>query len=88
MANLPEPLTGQVLKNIRKRLGVSLSEISSRTRIHLPYLEFIEDDRYDKLPHEVYLRGYLTQYAQIVGLDPMRVVHGYLKNCPQKSEHG
>ena len=86
VANLPEPLTGQALKNIRERLGISLRDVSSRTRIHLPYLEFIEEDRHDKLPHEVYLRGYLIQYAQVMGLDPTRVVHGYLKNCPRKSE--
>jgi len=86
--NLPEPLTGKALKNIRERLGISLGDISSRTRIHLPYLEFIEEDRHDKLPNAVYLRGYLTQYAQMVGLDPTRVVHSYLKNCLKKSEHG
>jgi flagellar biosynthesis protein FlhG len=58
-----------------------LQEISARTRIHLPYLEFIEGDRYDKLPHEVYLRGYLIQYAKAVGLDTTRVVQGYLKTA-------
>ena len=86
VSNLPEPLTGKALKDIREHLGISLSDISSRTRIHLPYLEFIEADRPEKLPHRVYLRGYLVQYAQIIGLDPNRVVHGYLKHCTQKLE--
>ena len=78
---LPEPLTGKALKDIREHLGISLQEISARTRIHLPYLEFIEGDRYDKLPHEVYLRGYLIQYAKVMGLDTTRVVRGYLKTA-------
>jgi flagellar biosynthesis protein FlhG len=86
VTNLPEPLTGKTLKNIREHRGISLDDISSRTRIHLPYLQFIEEDRPEKLPHLVYLRGYLTQYAQVIGLDPSRVVHGYLKNCTKNPE--
>jgi cytoskeletal protein RodZ len=81
MESLPEPLTGKSLKGIREQLGISLEEISTRTRIHLPYLEFIEGDRYDKLPHEVYLRGYLIHYARVMGLDAHRVVQGYLKRA-------
>jgi len=85
---LPEPLTGKELKNIRERLGISLQDIASRTRIHLPYLQFIEEDRFEKLPHEVYLRAYLAQYAQVMGLDASRVVQGYLKSHPKKQEQG
>ncbi len=81
LESLPEPLTGKALKDIREQLGISLEEISTCTRIHLPYLEFIEGDRYDKLPHEVYLRGYLIQYAKAIGLDAARVVRGYLKTA-------
>jgi flagellar biosynthesis protein FlhG len=81
LESLPEPLTGKALKEIRERLGISLEEISACTRIHHPYLEFIERDRYDKLPHEVYLRGYLIQYAKMMGLDAARVVRGYLKTA-------
>jgi flagellar biosynthesis protein FlhG len=83
---LPEQLTGRDLRNIREHLGISIQEISARTRIHLPYLEFIEDNRYEKLPHEVYLRAYLTQYAQVLGLDATNLVKAYLKNCPKKKE--
>lgn len=83
---LPELLTGQELKNIRDRLGISLQDIASRTRIHLPYLQFIEEDRFDKLPHEVYLRAYLSQYARVMGLDASKVVQGYLKNCLKKQQ--
>ena len=85
---LPEPLTGKALKNIREHLGISLQDIALRTRIHLPYLQYIEEDRIEKLPHEVYLRGYLAQYAQVMGLDASRVVQGYLKNHSEKQERG
>jgi cytoskeletal protein RodZ len=30
------------------------------------------------LPHDAYLRGYLTQYARALGLDPHTVADGYL----------
>ena len=85
---LPEPLPGKDLKTIRERLGISLQDIASRTRIHLPYLQFIEEDRSEKLPHEVYLRGYLMQYAQVIGLDASRVVESYLKTHRKKQKQG
>lgn len=81
---LPDPFNGKDLRRIREYQGLSLEMIASRTRIHLPYLEYIETDRYEKLPHEVYLRSYLIQYARMIGLDPARVTEGYLRNCSRE----
>lgn len=83
--DLPDPLTGKALRNIRERLGISLPYIASRTRIHQPYLEFLEGDLYDKLPYGIYLRSYISQYAKMLGLDANKVVKGYLKNCPARA---
>jgi cytoskeletal protein RodZ len=45
----------------------------------MAYLQSIEADHYPGLPHAVYLRSYLTQYAGQMGIDPKQVVAGYLK---------
>ncbi len=82
---IPEILPGKELRRIREALGFRLEEIAGRTRIHQPYLEFIEADRHDKLPHRVYLRGYLCQYAQVLGLDPQRLSAAYMRSCPQEA---
>lgn len=79
IANQEEGLSGQTLEHIRKRLGIPLQEIASKTKINITYLQFIEADNYKGLPVEVYLRSYLVQYAQVLGFDPKKFADGYLK---------
>lgn len=80
-ADLPvSGVTGSVLRARREAVGVPLQEIARTTRISIAYLQFIEEDRERGLPHESYLRGYLTQYARAIGLDPQTVADGYLRH--------
>jgi cytoskeleton protein RodZ len=71
-------ITGQALKALRERNGVTLSEIADQTRININYLEFMEANSYSSLPAPVYVVGYLKQYARIAGLDN-QVVDGYMR---------
>lgn len=76
-------VTGEALKRVREKRGVSLEEIADFTKISLAYLQFLEQDDYKKLPVEVYLQSYLHQYAAILKLDSSLVVDGYLENYRQ-----
>jgi hypothetical protein len=69
---------GDFLKQLRERQGIPLQEVAAKTRINITYLQFIEQDHFKGLPAEVYLRGYLVQYAEILGLDPDQVADRYL----------
>ena len=73
---------GTSLKQLRERLGVDLATISAETRISLRVLEWIEEESLEKLPALVYLRGFLKAYASCLGLDPQRVIDGYLSILP------
>jgi cytoskeletal protein RodZ len=68
---------GSFLKLERERRGMSAVELSRVTRIPLASLEAIECDRFDELPGEVFVRGFLKAYAQAVGLVPDEVVARY-----------
>lgn len=57
---------------------MSLREIADSTRISLRYLEALEEERFDVLPAHVFARGFLREYARVVGLDPDEVVNAYL----------
>lgn len=76
-----EDITGAALRARREAIGVPLQEIARNTRISIAYLQFIEEDHVRGLPHEAYLRGYLTQYAKAIGLDPHVVAEGYLRHA-------
>jgi cytoskeletal protein RodZ len=47
------------------------------TRIPAHRLEAIEHDRFDDLPGEVFVRGFLRSYAQAVGLGPQDILARY-----------
>src|SRR5919106_4613997 len=76
---------GEFLRRERELRHVSLDDVAERTKISRRYLEAIEEERYDRLPGETFVRGFIRSYAQSVGLDPddtllmynqSRVVHG------------
>jgi hypothetical protein len=75
---LAEPVTGPALRRFREQVGVSLREISIRSKVGVRYLEYIEQDRHRDLPAPVYLRGFLQEYARAVGLDPKLTADAYL----------
>jgi cytoskeletal protein RodZ len=68
---------GITLKEQRERRGMSAAELSRVTRIPLASLEAIESDRFDELPGEVFVRGFLKAYAQAVGLVPDEMLARY-----------
>ena len=68
---------GSYLKEQRERRGMSAAELSRVTRIPLASLEAIESDRFDELPGEVFVRGFLKAYAQAVTLVPADVLARY-----------
>jgi cytoskeletal protein RodZ len=59
---------GQLLRRHRIDKRMSVEEISRATRVPMSSVERIEDDRFDELPGEVFVRGFLKAYARAVGL--------------------
>lgn len=76
--HMPKQITsadiGYALKSAREELGISLVEISDKTRIAASYLEHIEAGRFDLLPSAAYVKGFLRNYCQIVHVDPAPLI--------------
>ena len=83
-AELPAVLTGADLRKIREARGMSLRHIAAVTKIGLRFLEYVEEDRFALLPAAVYLRGFLQEYARLVGIDPRRAADAYMSRLPAK----
>jgi transcriptional regulator with XRE-family HTH domain len=79
MDPVSEPL-GQYLKVQRERRGMSVAELARVTRIPASSLEAIEADRFDELPGEVFVRGFLGAYARAVRVLPAEVVARYMSS--------
>jgi cytoskeleton protein RodZ len=75
---VPAVLTGADLRRIREARGVSLRHLAAVTKIGLRFLEYIEEDRFAFLPAPVYLRGFLQEYARLIGIEPRRAADAYM----------
>ncbi len=80
---IPDLVLGRDLRRIRDELGVTLQSIANQTRINITYLQYLEDDNHGKLPHPVYVRSYLVQYARVLRLDAELLVKNYLKGMTE-----
>lgn len=71
-----EPL-GEYLKNIRKSINASLETVAAKTKININYLNAIEEGRFNDLPGEVFIKGFLRSYAKFLGIDEADVINRY-----------
>ncbi len=71
-ADAPSP--GRIIREQRKRRGMSIEQLAAATKIPRASLEFLEEDRYDALPGPVFTKGFLRCAARAVGLDGQAVM--------------
>jgi hypothetical protein len=67
------------LRTAREKAEVDLERISDELKLRIEVLKNLEEERFNLLPEETYLRGHLKAYALIVGLDPDAVIGEYLR---------
>lgn len=77
---------GKTLRQLRERMGIELQTISKETKISIKVLEWIEEEALEKLPPLVYLKSFLKNYAQSLGLNPQKVVEEYLQFLNQSDK--
>lgn len=65
---------GEKLKKLRSDKRIALNEISRITKIRVEYLEYLEEGRYDELPADVYVRGFLKSYGDFLGVDEQNLI--------------
>jgi len=59
---------GEKLRQLRNGKRMALNEVSRITKIQIAYLEYLEEGRWDRLPADVYVRGFLRSYADFLGV--------------------
>lgn len=71
---------GEILRAEREKQGISVKDVEKGTSIRALYIQAIEDDKYSVLPGEVYLKGFVRNYASFLGLDPQAMMEVYKKS--------
>lgn len=61
---------GETLRKARQQEGLSLSDAAARTCIRERFLRALEDEAFEVLGEDVYVRGFIRSYAKELGVDP------------------
>jgi hypothetical protein len=73
----------EILRKRREELVMDLRKISDNLKIRYDYLKAIEDGELDKLPAEVYTKGYIQEYAKILNITPETIIGAYEQQAAQ-----
>lgn len=74
---------GEQLKQARDDAGLSLGDLSERTKIQVKYLERLENEEFDKLPKLVYVRGFIQKWASACQIESENLIlQFYRENQP------
>ena len=68
---------GSSLREARLRQAVELPEAEAATKIRAKYLRALEDEQFEVLPAQTYVKGFLRAYAEFLGLDGQLYVDEY-----------
>jgi cytoskeletal protein RodZ len=70
---------GERLRKLRSEKRIALNEVSRITKIQVAYLEYLEEGIYEKLPADVYVKGFLRSYADFLGINEQIFIKLYEK---------
>jgi cytoskeletal protein RodZ len=76
---------GELFKRERKRMGLSLEQIVEVTRLRKHFVEALENEDWENLPSGAFVRGFISSYAQVLGIDEKRALELYERSMPLKS---
>jgi cytoskeletal protein RodZ len=68
---------GTSLREARIRRGIDFAQAESATKIRGKYLRALEEEQFELLPAETYVKGFLRTYAEYLGLDGQLYVDEY-----------
>ncbi len=74
---MAQKTVGQVLRAKRAKLDMTLNEAENLTKIQKTYIVALEQDNYDALPGDFYIKAYIKQYAERLDLDSDKMISAY-----------
>jgi hypothetical protein len=85
MAGVRDPFigVGSALRKAREKRHVSLDEASRDTRLALDHLRALEEEDFEALPGDPWIRGSLRTYARYLGLSADKVAAAYTRHVEE-----
>jgi cytoskeleton protein RodZ len=78
---------GNSLREARVRRGVDFAQAELATKIRGKYLRALEDEQFELLPAQTYVKGFLRTYADYLGLDGQLYVDEFNSRFVSGEDH-
>ena len=82
----PNERLGDFLARVRESQGLSIEDLSERTKISVKMLHFIESSDWKSLPVDAYVRSYLNSVSSKLGLDTKAILKMYAEEVGSSYE--
>ncbi|MCO5143672.1 MAG: helix-turn-helix domain-containing protein [Oligoflexia bacterium] len=82
--NKCENVSGGFLRSVREYKNVTLDQMIDILKISKNYLTALEEDQVEKLPANVFVRGFVIQYARALKLNHEKVSSSYMEFLKNK----
>lgn len=73
---------GRRLRVVRQSRGIEIERIAQQLHLRVATVEALEQDRYDDMAGPVFVAGYLTNYARLLGIDSEPLIAAYRSANP------
>jgi Helix-turn-helix domain/RodZ C-terminal domain len=81
------PEIGATLREARMRARIDITEVEEATKIRAKYLRAIENEEWGLLPAPAFVKSFVREYADYLGLDARTLVEEYKLRHEGPSEH-
>ena len=71
---------GEYLKNLRIEKNITLEEAEDHTGIRVQYLQALEEGDFNKIPGDVFIKGFIRNYGNYLGADGNALVDAYIRS--------
>jgi hypothetical protein len=78
---------GARLREARMHAKIDINEVEVQTKIRAKYLRAIENEEWDRLPGEVYVKSFLRTYGAYLGLDTRQLLDDFKRLYEAPSDH-
>lgn len=76
---------GEILQAAREKKDISLKEVVEATKIKEEFLRAIEANQFQIIPSEVATKGFIKNYAELLGLSPQAVLSVFKRDFVEKN---
>ncbi len=70
---------GERLRAAREAAGLSVGEVAEELQLLQSFVRALEQNSYERIRGDTFVRGYLRNYARLLGLDPEEIIASYLQ---------